>query len=124
MFAEGREMTADDAVGYALGSHIETAGGLPKAPAHAGANAPAMPGEAAWADPARLASARSASPLTAREHEIVVLIGRGLSNRQIADELVISPATAARHVANILAKLGFTSRTQIASWAARHEPPG
>jgi DNA-binding NarL/FixJ family response regulator len=52
----------------------------------------------------------------------VVLIARGLSNRQIADELVISPATAARHVANILAKLGFTSRTQVASWASRHEP--
>ena len=122
LFAEGREMTADDAVGYALGSHIETADGLPVAPAHAGAKDPAKPGEAAWADPARLASARSATPLTAREHEIVVLIGRGLSNRQIADELVISPATAARHVANILSKLGFTSRTQIASWAARHEP--
>jgi DNA-binding NarL/FixJ family response regulator len=53
----------------------------------------------------------------------VRLIGRGLSNRQIADELVISPATAARHVANIFAKLGFSSRTQVASWAARHEPP-
>jgi ATP/maltotriose-dependent transcriptional regulator MalT len=123
LFAEGREMTADDAVGYALGSHIETAGGLPGAPAHAGTKDPGRPGEAAWADPARLAQARSASPLTAREHEIVVLIARGLSNRQIADELVISPATAARHVANILAKLGFTSRTQVASWAARHEPP-
>jgi DNA-binding CsgD family transcriptional regulator len=122
LFAEGREMTADDAVGYALGSHIETAGGLPGAPAHAGAKEPGRPGDAAWADPARLAQARSASPLTAREHEIVVLIARGLSNRQIADELVISPATAARHVANILAKLGFTSRTQVASWAARHEP--
>jgi DNA-binding NarL/FixJ family response regulator len=122
LFAEGREMTADDAVGYALGSHIETAGGLPGAPAHAGAKEPGRPGEAAWADPARLAQVRSASPLTAREHEIVVLIARGLSNRQIADELVISPATAARHVANILAKLGFTSRTQVASWAARHEP--
>ena len=124
LFAEGREMTAEDAVGYALGSHIETAGGLPGASAHAGAKDPARPGEAAWADPARLAQARSASPLTAREHEIVVLIARGLSNRQIAVELVISPATAARHVANILAKLGFTSRTQVASWAARHEPPG
>ena len=135
LFAEGREMTAEDAVGYALGSHIETAGGLPAAaglpgapglaaapglpgvPGHTGAKDPSRPGEAAWADPAR----RSASPLTAREHEIVVLIERGLSNRQIADELVISPATAARHVANILSKLGFTSRTQIASWAARHE---
>ncbi len=122
LFAEGRELTADDAVGYALGSHIETAGGLPGAPAHAGTKDAGRPGEAAWADPARLAQARSASPLTAREHEIVVLIARGLSNRQIADELVISPATAARHVANILAKLGFTSRTQVASWAARHEP--
>jgi len=124
LFAEGREMTAEDAVGYALGSHIETAGGLPGASAHARAKDAARPGEAAWADPARLAQARSASPLTAREHEIVVLIARGLSNRQIAVELVISPATAARHVANILAKLGFTSRTQVASWAARHEPPG
>jgi ATP/maltotriose-dependent transcriptional regulator MalT len=123
LFAEGREMTADDAVGYALGSHIETAGGLPGAPAYAGAKDPSRPGEAAWADPARLAQAKSASPLTAREHEIVVLIARGLSNRQIAVELVISPATAARHVANILAKLGYTSRTQVASWAARHEPP-
>ena len=112
-------MTADDAVGYALGSHVETASGLPGAPGRAGAVEPGRPGEAAWADPAR----RSASPLTAREHEIVVLIARGLSNRQIADELVISPATAARHVANILSKLGFTSRTQVASWAARHEPP-
>jgi DNA-binding NarL/FixJ family response regulator len=53
----------------------------------------------------------------------VLLIAQGLSNREIADELVISPATAARHVANILAKLGFTSRTQVASWATRHEPP-
>jgi DNA-binding NarL/FixJ family response regulator len=119
-------MTADDAVGYALGSHIETASGLPGA---AGAVGPvgavggkdaSRPGEAAWADPARRSA--QASPLTAREHEIVVLIARGLSNRQIADELVISPATAARHVANILAKLGFTSRTQVASWASRHEP--
>ena len=50
------------------------------------------------------------------------LIARGLSNREIADELVISPATAARHVANILAKLGYSSRTQIASWATRREP--
>jgi len=41
----------------------------------------------------------------------------GGSLREIAEELVISPATAARHVANILAKLGFTSRAQIAAWA-------
>jgi predicted ATPase/DNA-binding CsgD family transcriptional regulator/Tfp pilus assembly protein PilF len=112
LFAEGREMTLEDAAGYALGSHQAGAGSAPR-----GA------GEAAWADPARLAAAGASHPLTPREHEIVLLIAQGLSNREIADELVISPATAARHVANILAKLGFTSRTQVASWATRHEPP-
>jgi DNA-binding CsgD family transcriptional regulator len=56
--------------------------------------------------------------LTPREHEIVALVAVGRSNRAIGDELFISPATAARHVANILAKLGFTSRAQIAAWAA------
>ena len=54
--------------------------------------------------------------------EVVALIARGYSNKAIADELVISPATAARHVANILAKLGFTSRTQVAWWAAGQSP--
>ncbi|MGO8955895.1 MAG: ATP-binding protein [Streptosporangiaceae bacterium] len=58
----------------------------------------------------------SASVLTAREQEIALLIARGLSNRAIADELVISPATAARHVANILGKLGLNSRAQVAAW--------
>jgi DNA-binding NarL/FixJ family response regulator len=56
--------------------------------------------------------------LTAREYEIAALIGRGLSNRAIADELVISPATVARHVANIFTKLGFSSRAQVAAWLA------
>lgn len=60
-----------------------------------------------------------ASVLTAREREIVQLIARGLSNRAIAEELVISPATVARHVANILTKLGYTSRTQVAAWELR-----
>jgi DNA-binding NarL/FixJ family response regulator len=58
------------------------------------------------------------SQLTPREREITALIAQGYSNKGIADELVISPATAARHVANILSKLGFTSRAQIAAWAA------
>jgi predicted ATPase/DNA-binding CsgD family transcriptional regulator len=56
--------------------------------------------------------------LTPREREITALIAQGHSNKGIADELIISPATAARHVANILSKLGFTSRAQIAAWAA------
>ena len=58
--------------------------------------------------------------LTVREREIALLIARGLSNRGIAEELVISPTTAARHVANIPAKLGSGSRPKIAAWTAEH----
>jgi DNA-binding NarL/FixJ family response regulator len=54
----------------------------------------------------------------------VALIARGCSNKAIAEELVISPATAARHVANILAKLGFSSRAQVAWWAADQHRAG
>ncbi|NUP01265.1 MAG: response regulator transcription factor, partial [Nonomuraea sp.] len=60
------------------------------------------------------------SLLTARELEIAGLLTRGLSNRAIAEELVISPATVARHIANIMEKLGYVSRAQIAVWAAEH----
>lgn len=56
--------------------------------------------------------------LTKREREIAGLVALGLTNRQVADELVISSATVDRHVANILVKLGAHSRTQIALWAA------
>jgi len=55
--------------------------------------------------------------LTPRECEVVVLIAQGKSNRAIAQALVISEKTAERHVANILSKLGFHSRTQVAAWA-------
>ena len=48
---------------------------------------------------------------------MAVLLARGLSNPQIAAELVISVHTASRHVENILGKLGFSSRTQVATWA-------
>ena len=58
------------------------------------------------------------SSLTRREHQIAALVATGRSNKAIAEELCISPTTAARHVANILAKLGFRSRTQIAAWVA------
>jgi DNA-binding CsgD family transcriptional regulator len=58
------------------------------------------------------------SSLTPRERQIAAMLASGRSNKAIAAELSISPTTVARHVANILAKLGFTSRTQIAAWAA------
>jgi predicted ATPase/DNA-binding CsgD family transcriptional regulator/tetratricopeptide (TPR) repeat protein len=57
--------------------------------------------------------------LTAREREIAALLAQGKSNRQVADDLVISEGTAATHVRNILGKLDFSSRAQIAAWAVR-----
>jgi len=56
--------------------------------------------------------------LTEREHAVAALIARGKSNREIADALVVAPRTIETHVHSILSKLGFTSRTQIALWAA------
>ena len=56
------------------------------------------------------------SPLTPREREVATLIGEGLSNQQIASRLVISVRTAHGHVENILRKLEFSSRTQVAAW--------
>lgn len=65
----------------------------------------------------RQAAKKEFGGLTAREREIVALIAHGKSNREIASQLVISEKTTERHVANILSKLGFSSRTQIAVWA-------
>jgi DNA-binding NarL/FixJ family response regulator len=62
------------------------------------------------------AQSRSYGALTSREIEVVRLVARGLSNREIASDLVIAVSTAERHVANILRKLDLTSRTQIAAW--------
>ena len=57
------------------------------------------------------------SVLTRREREVASLIASGRTNRSIANELFIAQSTVERHVANMLNKLGFHSRTQIAAWA-------
>jgi DNA-binding CsgD family transcriptional regulator len=57
--------------------------------------------------------------LTAREREIATLVADGLSNRDIAEKLVISEGTVDVHVKHILGKLEFRSRTQVAGWFAR-----
>jgi predicted ATPase/DNA-binding CsgD family transcriptional regulator len=100
LLAEGAAMSAHEAVSFAA------SGGPGEQPGNGAAASAAGDG----------------SGLTARELEIAGLIARGLSNRGIADELVISPATAARHVANIFTKLGFSSRAQLAAWAVQREP--
>lgn len=57
--------------------------------------------------------------LSAREDEVAALVSEGLTNRQIAKRLLISERTAQSHVQHILTKLGFSSRSQIASWRSR-----
>src|SRR6266540_3023646 len=60
----------------------------------------------------RLAERLSATALSARELEVLALLGKGKSNREVAAELAITEATVKGHVSNILVKLGATDRTQ------------
>ena len=62
--------------------------------------------------------------LTAREAEVLELVGEGLTNRQIAERLFISPKTAGLHVSNILGKLKVANRTQAAEVAHRARADG
>ncbi|WP_370948994.1 response regulator [Amycolatopsis sp. cg5] len=66
-----------------------------------------------------VAPQRTATALTPREREILVLVAQGKSNRDIAEALVISERTARTHVSNVLSKLDLASRTQAALWAVR-----
>ncbi|HLX50027.1 MAG TPA: tetratricopeptide repeat protein [Streptosporangiaceae bacterium] len=115
LWARGLTLTSEAAIALALDAPP------PEMPTGSGGPASAAAGtyQVAAAPP---------SSLTSREDQIAALVARGRSNKGIANELSISPATAARHVANILAKLGFTSRTQLAAWVAgkqaRSSPPG
>jgi len=59
-------------------------------------------------------------PLTERELEVLGLLGKGRSNKEIASELTITERTARTHVSNILGKLGLASRTQAALYAVDH----
>ena len=92
-FHDGVKMTTADAISFALGESVKVAA----------------------------SGAQEKSPLTRREEEVAELIGDGLSNREIAGRLVISQRTAQGHVENILRKLGFSSRTQVAAWVAERK---
>ena len=66
---------------------------------------------------------RQADPmalLSAREREVAALVAEGLSNRDIAERLVVSERTAENHVQHVLNRLGLRSRTQVATWAIQH----
>jgi non-specific serine/threonine protein kinase len=59
-----------------------------------------------------------ATPLTRRQQEVAALVAQGLTDREIAARLVISTRTAEYHVEQILSRLGFRSRAEIAAWSA------
>ena len=58
-------------------------------------------------------------PLTPREEEVLKLVARGLTNREISETLVISERTVGNHISNILGKLHLANRTQVALYALR-----
>ncbi|ADP82878.1 helix-turn-helix transcriptional regulator [Pseudofrankia inefficax] len=70
-------------------------------------------------DGAERASDLRARVLSPREEQVARLVADGLTNRQIAARLVISERTAQNHVQHILTKLGFSARSQIATWVVR-----
>jgi predicted ATPase/DNA-binding CsgD family transcriptional regulator len=96
-WAAGRAMPPDQAVAEALADRES-------APPARGPRAASALGPGPAADP---------DALTTREREVAALIARGLSNREIAEELVVSERTVEWHVANILGKLGLESRAQV-----------
>ena len=107
-YDRGMELPAEDAVTYAL-QQPQQQPKKPPARLPENSRAPAMPG---------------GGLLTPRELQVARLVAGGRSNKQIAAELVISQRTAEGHVERILAKLGFTSRAQVAAWVAASQPDG
>jgi predicted ATPase/DNA-binding CsgD family transcriptional regulator len=98
-YRRGLELSAKDVLAYALQQPRKKPPKKPSAPA-----------------------VSDAAQLTPRELQVARLITGGRSNKDIAAELVISQRTAENHVEHILAKLGFTSRAQVAAWVAASQP--
>jgi DNA-binding NarL/FixJ family response regulator len=66
--------------------------------------------------PKRPSADEPSTALTRREREVAKLVARGLTNRRIAKELVLSERTVENHVRNILKKLKLSSRSEVAAW--------
>src|SRR5262249_17254620 len=116
--AAGRALTLEQAVDEALCWLSAPRGDeyAESQPMHEAAHAPVPPSPSLPVPTVPLGPAG----VTRREQEVVALVARGLSNRQIAAELTITEGTAASHVKHILARLGLDSRVQIATWAIEH----
>lgn len=76
--------------------------------------------EATQFDVHRAHAADPVSQLSARERQVAALIAQGMSNRDIAERLVVSERTAENHVQHVLNRLGLRSRAQVAAWAVQH----
>jgi DNA-binding CsgD family transcriptional regulator len=72
----------------------------------------------------RVVPAHPAGTLTRRQREVAELVTVGLTNAEIAGELVLTTGTVANHIEHILDRLGLRNRAQIAAWAIRHLPTG
>ncbi|MGW3471245.1 LuxR C-terminal-related transcriptional regulator [Saccharopolyspora sp. NPDC000995] len=92
-FSQGGQSTFEQAIGYATGQQTK---------------------------PTSERQEEHTDPLTRREREIAQLVAQGMSNKKMAETLVISKRTAESHVEHILSKLGFTSRSQITAWVVEH----
>ncbi|MCG5212369.1 LuxR C-terminal-related transcriptional regulator [Streptosporangium soli] len=92
--AEGSAMSMDEAISYALGAAADK--------------------------PVAVTPAEPPSPLSPREWEVADLVAEGLTNREIAQRLVVGRRTVDTHVEHILAKLDLAARSQIAVWAIQH----
>jgi non-specific serine/threonine protein kinase len=124
----GQALDADDAVREGLGEPLrepDEAVANPPPEAERRSSRPAIP-------PVLTSVHAPVGPsavdvLTRRERDIAILLARGLSNRQIAQSLVVTEGTAANYVRRVLQRLGFQNRAQVAVWAVEqglHEAPG
>ena len=132
--AAARACAANGAAGFHVEARCELAAALARR-ARAGdaararaiaadvAEQAAALGMAPWVERARGLAARPGEergdPLTPREREVAALVADGLTNREIAERLVLSERTAQNHVQHVLTKLGLPNRTQVAVWWTR-----
>jgi non-specific serine/threonine protein kinase len=123
-WADGRRLTIDQAVALALATADLDAPPVsrPVQPTSAAPSAASLSVTPPASPPVEQRSAGPSvmNPLTPRERQVAALISRGLTNREIADALIISQMTADSHVSHILRKLEFRSRAQVAAWATEH----
>ena len=99
---EGAAMALEQAVEYAMAAPI-----------------PEMAPKRDPSAPLEDTAAQKYGGLTEREGQVAQLVAQGMSNREIATELVVSERTVEKHVGNILSKLNFHSRTQIGVWVSK-----